>query len=212
MKLRALFLSLTVVSLTTFAPVATSLAQGQSPSPPLTTGPSQANPAVPQVEADRARRLDELYSRLREAPNPRAARFIEREIAIISNRSGSDTADLLHARAMNAMERREADVALSLIDNLIELYPDFTEGLSKRATLHFMRREFGRAMTDLREVLRREPRHFGALASVGMILREMGDDRGAVAAFRRALEINPHMERVPDLVKQMAPGVDGRDI
>ncbi|HZN28901.1 MAG TPA: tetratricopeptide repeat protein, partial [Xanthobacteraceae bacterium] len=65
---------------------------------------------------------------------------------------------------------------------------------------------------DIREVLAREPRHFGALAGLGIILQEFGDDKRALDAFRRALAIHPHLERVPDMVKRLSDKIDGREI
>ena len=61
-------------------------------------------------------------------------------------------------------------------------------------------------------MLAREPRHFGALAGLGMIMQDLGDDKRALDAFRKALAINPHLERVPDLVKTLSEKVEGRDI
>jgi Tfp pilus assembly protein PilF len=61
-------------------------------------------------------------------------------------------------------------------------------------------------------VLAREPRHFGALAGLGIILQEFGDDKRALDAFRRALAIHPHIERVPDMVKRLSDKIDGREI
>jgi hypothetical protein len=40
----------------------------------------------------------------------------------------------------------------------------------------------------------------------------MGDDKRALDAFRRALAIHPHLERVPELVKQLSEKIAGRDI
>ncbi len=48
-------------------------------------------------------------------------------------------------------------------------------------------------MEDIRQVLIREPRHFGAMSGLGMILQEFGDEKHALEVFRRALEINPHL-------------------
>ena len=67
-------------------------------------------------------------------------------------------------------------------------------------------------MHDLEQVLAREPRHFGALAGVGMIMRDLGDDKRALDAFRKALAINPHLDKIPDLVKTLTEKVEGRDI
>ena len=62
------------------------------------------------------------------------------------------------------------------------------------------------------QVLAREPRHFGALAGLGMIMQEVGDDKRALEAFRKALAINPHLEKVPAMVKSLTEKVEGRDI
>ena len=61
-------------------------------------------------------------------------------------------------------------------------------------------------------MLTREPRHFGAMSGLGMILQEFGDDKRALEVFRRALEINPHLPKIPDLVKSLAEKVEGRAI
>jgi hypothetical protein len=45
-----------------------------------------------------------------------------------------------------------------------------------------------------------------------MIMQELGDDKRALDAFRKALAINPHLEKVPDLVKTLSEKVEGRDI
>ena len=61
-------------------------------------------------------------------------------------------------------------------------------------------------------MLAREPRHFGALSGLGMILQEVGDDKHALEVYPRALEVHPHIERIPDLVKTLTEKVEGRDI
>ena len=82
----------------------------------------------------------------------------------------------------------------------------------RRATLYFHKRDYVSAMADLRAVLAREPRHFGAWAGLGMILNDVGDERRALIAFRRAVELYPRMERIPDLIKRLTETVDGRDL
>jgi tetratricopeptide (TPR) repeat protein len=61
-------------------------------------------------------------------------------------------------------------------------------------------------------VLKREPRHFGALAGLGLILQDIGDDKQALEVYRRALEVYPRMERIPDVVKTLQEKIEGRDI
>ena len=89
---------------------------------------------------------------------------------------------------------------------------DVGRSWNRRATVYYTKKDFGRALADIREVLAREPRHFGALSGLGIILQEMGDEKHALDAFRRALAIHPHLERVPELVKKLSEKIDGRDI
>ena len=90
--------------------------------------------------------------------------------------------------------------------------PDFLEAWNRRATIYYIKKDFSRSLADIQEVLRREPRHFGALSGLGIILQEFGDDKRALDAFRRALAVHPRIERIPDLAKKLEEKVEGRDI
>ncbi len=61
-------------------------------------------------------------------------------------------------------------------------------------------------------MLKREPRHFGALSGLGLILQELGDDRRALEVYRRTLTLYPKIQRIPDTVKTLQEKVEGRDI
>jgi Tfp pilus assembly protein PilF len=75
-----------------------------------------------------------------------------------------------------------------------------------------MRKDFGASLDDIRQVLSREPRHFGAMSGLGMILQEFGDEKRALEVFRRALEVHPNLQKIPDLVKTLSEKVEGRGI
>jgi hypothetical protein len=45
-----------------------------------------------------------------------------------------------------------------------------------------------------------------------MILQELGEEKRALEAFRKALMINPRLEKVPEIVRTLTEKVEGRDI
>jgi tetratricopeptide (TPR) repeat protein len=167
---------------------------------------------LPKVGADRTRGLDFLFGALKAAPDEASAKHVEARIWAIWMQTPSDTAALLMLRAKAAMEAQQTDVALKLLDSVIKLRPDYVEGWNRRATLYYLQNDYTHSLADIQQVLIREPRHFGALAGLGMIMQDIGDDKRALDAFRRALAINPHLEKVPELVKSLSEKVDGRDI
>ena len=161
---------------------------------------------------DKTQNLDRLFEALKIAPDDESAKYIENRIWAIWLASGSDTANLLMGRVKTAMEAKDFELAIRLLNAIIDMRPNFIEAWNRRATLYYMKKDFTRAIGDIREVLAREPRHFGALAGLGIILQEFGDDKRALDAFRRALAIHPHLERVPDMVKRLSDKIDGREI
>ncbi len=167
---------------------------------------------LPKVPADKTRGLDFLFGALKAAPDEASAKHVEARIWAIWLQTPSDTVALLMVRAKTAMESQNSDVALKLLDSVVKLRPDYVEGWNRRATLYYLRNDYARSLADIEQVLAREPRHFGALAGLGMIMQDLGDEKRALDAFRKALAVNPHLEKVPELVKTLTEKVEGRDI
>ncbi len=198
-------MNVAVAALLTLVPVVA----GAQDRPPA---PRNSQHDSPKTHGERIQNLDFLFGALKAAPDQESAKHVEERIAAVWLRTPSDTAALLMSRAKEALDNKNIDVALKLLDAVVTLRPDYTEAWNRRATLHYLRNDYTRALADIREVLAREPRHFGALAGLGMIMRDIGDDRDALAAFRQALAIHPHLENIPDLVKSLGEKVEGRDI
>jgi tetratricopeptide (TPR) repeat protein len=156
--------------------------------------------------------LDFLFGALKVAPDDASAKAIEQRIWAQWLVSTSDTTNLLMSRVVAAVEAKDTDLAIKLLDGIIKIRPDYIEGWNRRATLYYMKHDYGRALADIREVLRREPRHFGALAGLGLILQDIGDDKQALEVYRRALAVYPRLQRIPDVVKKLKEEVEGRDI
>ena len=155
--------------------------------------------------------LDKLFERLAAAKTPEEAKGIANLIQRRWARSGSDTADLLMTRAQDALKARELPLAIELLDRVITLEPDWAEGWNQRANALFLAGDPIRSLLDIAETLKREPRHYGAMMGLGTILRQQGDDKRAMVAYRRALAVYPQLDAVKDAVESLKLEVDGRD-
>ena len=156
--------------------------------------------------------LDRLFARLAKASDPDEAAGIAGVIERLWMQSGSDTADLLMARAMEAAQASHRDIALSLLDKVVGLDPGWAEAWNKRATLRFLDDDDSGAMEDIGNTLALEPRHFGALSGMGFILKRNGLEKGALTALRRAQSIYPESPDIKKAVDDLVPDVEGRDL
>jgi tetratricopeptide (TPR) repeat protein len=161
---------------------------------------------------DKGLNLDKLFEALKIAPDNESAKYVENRIWSMWLATDSDTTTLLMSRVKTAVDAKDLDLGIKLLSAVIEIKPDYMEAWNRRATLYYMKKDFDHSIADIQHVLKLEPRHFGALSGLGMIFQELGDDKDALQAFRRALAIHPHLERIPELVKQLTEKVEGRDI
>lgn len=153
--------------------------------------------------------INALFDRLKAAPTPQAAETIATSLKQIWMRSGSDTADLLMERADTALERQDFPLAVEVLDRLIVLQPDWAEAWNHRATVFYLMDDYRRAMADIAETLKREPRHYGAIAGMGLIFLHQGDHKNAYGAFERVLAIYPQLETAKKAVETLRPEVEG---
>src|SRR5437868_14375712 len=164
------------------------------------------------ARGDRIKNLDFLFEALKAAPDADSAKLVEGRIWALWLASGSDTADLLMSRVKTALDGKDNNLAIELLTAVIGLKPEYIEAWNKRATLYFANKDYSKSLADIRQVLAREPRHFGALSGLGIIMQEFGEDKLALEAFRRALAVNPHLPKIPEFVKSLTEKVEGRDI
>ena len=157
-------------------------------------------------------RLDSLFAELQTASTSGQVSLIEGAIWQVWGQSGKATVDLFFSQGVRAMSSRQLDAALEFFDNIVELDPDFAEGWNKRATVYFMMGDYAASIADVERTLALEPRHFGALSGLGMIYLRLDDPAGALDAFRRALEVHPHLGGARFEVDRLEEIVEGQGI
>jgi tetratricopeptide (TPR) repeat protein len=155
--------------------------------------------------------LDNLFTQLEQSPDASAAAGIEQEIWQRWADSGSPTVNILLERAAAAEREGDADLAGRFLDQASALAPDYAEPWNRRANLAYAAEDYRGAIAAIQETLKREPRHFAALAALGIIYEELGQQRAALEAFRASLAIHPHYEIALQGVQRLEPRVEGRD-
>ncbi|MFN3972441.1 MAG: tetratricopeptide repeat protein [Gemmobacter sp.] len=163
------------------------------------------------LAAQEAGGVDDLFVRLKDA-DARAARRVEREIWNAWSKSGSPSADLLLQRGREAMRNGKTDEAIEHLTALVDHAPDFAEGWNARATAYFQAGLFGPSVADIAQVLRLEPRHFGALAGFGAILEATKREKEAIEVYRSALAIHPHLAGVSEALSRLERKQTGQDL
>lgn len=128
---------------------------------------------------------------------------LAREILERWTHSGSATMDLLLRRGTDAIEDGDFNRAIAHLTALTDHAPEFAEAWNQRATAFFLSERFGEALSDIEQVLILEPRHFGALAGLGIILEQLGDSKGALKALRGAAQVYPAEENVNRAIERL---------
>ena len=140
--------------------------------------------------------------------------FAEQGLWLLWSRSGDAEIDRLMALGTEAMQAGRHGEAIEVFSRIIDKKPEFAEGWNRRATVYYLAAQYDKSIADCHEVLKRNPRHFGALSGMGQIYAQLEDYENALRWYRRALEVNPNMlgvemnirlleERLKD---QRAPG------
>jgi tetratricopeptide (TPR) repeat protein len=176
-----------------------------TPEPPASAPVPESAPAAPTD-------LDTLFSELKNAPNAEAAKAAESQILRRFLISGSDTVDLLMTWAIDSMNKEDYPLALDILDNVVTMKPDYAEGWNKRATVYYLSDDYGKSLADIRRVLSLQPKHFGALSGLGMIMRELGEKEKAIAAFREALTVDPYLDNVKKVLDELEKEAAGQAI
>ena len=53
---------------------------------------------------------------------------------------------------------------------------------------------------------------FGALSGLGLIMQDVGDDKHALDAYRKAVEVYPRLKGMEEKIKTLKEKVEGRDL
>lgn len=135
--------------------------------------------------------LPDLFGQLKSADNAQQAVMIETEIWKKWYERDTDSGGTDMTAVIEAMSSGRYTIALNLLNTLVVKEPDFAEAWNRRATVHYLLGDFEQSLSDIEKTLTLEPRHFGALSGVGLIMLQAGEHEKAIHAFEQVLEISP---------------------
>mgnify|MGYP001040987031 FL=1 len=152
--------------------------------------------------------LDNLFLQLQD-PENLDWKKTEKEIWREWRKSGSVSMDHLLKRGVIAMQQGRLKVAAGHFSAAIDHAPDYAEAWNKRATAYYLMEEFGLSMSDIRQTLLLNPRHFGAMAGLGSILEQIDRPKDALMFYERALQVHPHQKGVKEAIERLKTEVKG---
>jgi len=180
---------------------------------PASVSPVRADDAVAApVATTRQARLDQLFTELKRERNEKAAERIAQRIWGEWAESGSASIDLMMQWSQKATEDQKYDVALDFLDQVVTLQPTYAEGWNRRATVHFLMKNYGKSMSDIDHTLQLEPRHFGALSGLAQIMADTGHKQSALEAWQKVLAIYPMMRSAQNQVSALSEELAGEGI
>ena len=165
---------------------------------------------VPACADQNDPQLDDLFIALQASPSEMQAANIELEIW---TRWGDHPYDPFANRQMKKgielMNSGHLGAAENVFSRIINSHPDFAEAWNKRATVRFFRGNDTGSASDILQVIKLEPRHFGALSGLGMIRVRAGDFEGALKAYEAAQRMNPHLLQIKLIIDQLGKKLKG---
>ncbi|PRY94752.1 Tetratricopeptide repeat-containing protein [Hasllibacter halocynthiae] len=194
------------------APGGPATAQDALPETLPHASPGGAPAAAPERPAPRVpETAEELLEALRIAPEGQHDRIAQR-IERLWSRSGSQSVDYLLKRGRDALEDQDPEAAIDHLSAAIDHAPDFAQPYVDRAEAYYLAGRPGLALYDLRRAIELEPRHYDALAGMGLVLSELDEPEIALEALRGALAIHPAYPDVEALIEMIEAELQGTPI
>lgn len=170
-------------------------------------------PAAPDAaqSTGKSPSIDSLFDELRTETTRSGGMRIAQQIWAEWNKSGSATVDLLMGWAGEAMQAEKNILAEDLLTQVIVIAPGYAEAWNRRATLYFSTGKISESIADIERVLEIEPRHFGALSGLGIILQRTSQERKALEVWKRVLAIYPSNQSAQKAVIELEEELAGED-
>ena len=157
--------------------------------------------------------LNDLFTQL-QTKNSSIALKIEKKIWKIwsthpsNDRKGYRLTDIL-AQGDLMIVKKDLIGAIEIFSLIISIDPDWPEAWNKRATALYLSGRYSDSIKDIKEVLRLEARHFGAISGLALNQIELKKYEDALKSYQQAQKIYPEMEAAKKMIPKLKELIKG---
>ena len=159
--------------------------------------------ALPAMADQNDPELDELFIQLRNVDDLETASRVEKEIWAKWVHRDDELVDRFMSLGIRAMEAGALKLSLHQFTKVINLDKNFSEGWNKRATVHYMMGNFDKSVQDIEQTLALEPRHYGAMSGMALILDATENIAEALKAWQQVLKFTPYNQQIRTRILQL---------
>tara|TARA_B110000014_G_C20100936_1_gene577907 strand:- start:735 stop:1286 length:552 start_codon:yes stop_codon:yes gene_type:complete len=105
--------------------------------------------------------------------------------------------------ALSLMHNFQYKESIILFSKVIIMNPNFAEAWNKRATVYYLIGDYNNSINDINQTLILEPRHFGALNGLGIILVKLKKYDEALIIYRKILKLLPYDQEIKEKIKSI---------
>lgn len=146
--------------------------------------------------------LDELFERLKAAPDVETARQVERSIWMTWMKSGDPEIDSKMSQSMELRSGYDFQTAHETLQQVAQQVPDYPEVWNQLAIVEFYRGNHEQSLEHIARALELEPRHFGAMAGRAVIRLMQGKSALARQNIIEAMKLHPYLPE-----RELFPGL-----
>ena len=149
-------------------------------------------------------KLDKLFEQLKKSYNVNVALEIEMKIWDIWSTHPTKI-KLTQALEIGSdlMSKGKLDESYKIFSTIVIASPEWAEGWNKRATVLYLMGKYEDSLNDIDEVLKRENRHFGALAGQALVQIKLKNYEKAIKCYQAVQKIYPSIRAAEIMIPQL---------
>ncbi len=151
-----------------------------------------------------------MLDALKAAPDRAAAAQLEAQIQQAWHDQATEAVQVLEDEALASVHMGQTQEALKDCDAAIDMQPQLADLWRRRGEVRFVLGDDVGAAADLAQSLAREPRLYPAFADLSRLEEARGNNREALAAWKKYLELDPQAEGGGERLHDLTVKVEGQ--